>query len=45
MLPAHVQDRARSLIGEDIALVRPYLCALEARRAQADQPTVQLVAI
>ncbi|MEV0438420.1 hypothetical protein AB0I84_13920 [Streptomyces spectabilis] len=34
VLPEHVLDRARPLVGEDIALVRPYLLAHEAHREQ-----------
>ncbi|WP_172387338.1 hypothetical protein [Streptomyces sp. MNP-20] len=34
VLPQHVQARARPLVGEDIALVRPYLLAHEAHHEQ-----------
>ncbi len=56
-LPAHVRDRARPLVGEDVALVRPYLTAYEARRDRdrtrarpqlptpVDYPTLRLAAV
>ncbi|WP_282792101.1 hypothetical protein [Streptomyces sp. CC224B] len=52
-----MRDRARPLVGEDVALVRPYLTAYEARRDRdrtrarpqlptpVDYPTLRLAAV